>query len=180
MGSSVATQSENTRRWQRQPVDLPLGVVTGNGQIGTVVPGRAIEISEGGMALYAGIDLEPGDLMAVEFRGPSNARVAGAIRSRSGYCFGLEFLTPVLPGGESTSGARLAEFALEQGSLAQTELLVPAADASHQIKLAEKAAAAYALLAQVLRSEGKPAKALIADHAVALFLRMKDMYRRQT
>ena len=95
MGSSVATQSENTRRWQRQPVDLPLGVVTGNGQIGTVVPGRAIEISEGGMALYAGIDLEPGDLMAVEFRGPSQARVAGAIRSRSGYCFGLEFLTPV-------------------------------------------------------------------------------------
>ena len=170
--------SENTRRWQRHPVDLALGVVTGNGQLGTVVPGRATEISEGGMALYAGIDLEPGDLMAVEFRGPSNARVAGAIRSRSGYCFGLEFLTPVLP-GESTSGARLAEFALEQGSLAQTELLTPAmADASQQIKSAEKAAAAYALLAQVLRSEGKPAKALIADHAVALFLRMKDMYRR--
>jgi hypothetical protein len=57
--------------------------------------------------------------------------------------------------------------------------LTPAtADASQQIKSAEKAAAAYALLAQVLRSEGKPAKALIADHAVALFLRMKDMYRR--
>ena len=172
--------SENTRRWQRQPVDLPLGVVTGNGQLGTVVPGRATEISEGGMALYAGIDLEPGDLMAVEFRGPSQARVAGVVRSRSGYCFGLEFLTPVLPGGESTSGARLAEFALEQGSLAQSDLLTPAmADASQQIKSAEKAAAAYALLAQVLRSEGKPAKALIADHAVALFLRMKDMYRRQ-
>jgi len=172
--------SVNIRRWQRQLVDLPLGVAMGNGQLGTVVPGRGTEISEGGMALYAGIDLEPGDLMAIEFRAPCDAWVAGIVRSRTGYYFGLEFLTPVLAGSETTSGARLAAFALEQGRVAETGLLGNAAvEASSQIKSAEKAAAAYALLAQILRSEGRLAKALTADHAVALFLRMKDIYRHQ-
>ena len=88
----------NTRRWQRHSVDLPVRIFPSNGISPPVRPGRGSEISEGGMALYVGIHLEPGDLMEVEFEIPHRTRVAGIVRNRVGYCFGLEFLTPLLAG----------------------------------------------------------------------------------
>jgi hypothetical protein len=161
----------NTRRWQRQQVDLPVSVVVLNGRSRMVVPGRATEISEGGMALYAGmIHPKRGDLMEVEFRIPSYARVTAMIRSRSCFCFGLEFLAPGLIGNKTNVVAQVAAFALKQGRLAEAEPLAPAP---------EDAAAAYAMLAQVLRLEGRPAEAQIADQAVVLFLRLNDICRRQ-
>jgi hypothetical protein len=161
----------NTRRWQRQQVDLPVSVVVLNGMSRMVVPGRATEISEGGMALYAGmIHPRRGDLMEVEFRIPSYARVTAMIRSRSCFCFGLEFLTPGLSENKTNVGAQVAAFALKQGCLAETEPMAQAA---------EDAAAAYLMLAQVLRLEGKSTEAEIADRAVVLFLRLKDICLRQ-
>ena len=50
-----------TRRWERLPVDLPVKVFTSKGFSTTVVEGRGTEISQGGMVLYAGILLNPGD-----------------------------------------------------------------------------------------------------------------------
>ena len=85
----------NTRRWRRHQVDLPLHIVVHSGASGNVVPGRGTEISESGMALYAGVNLESGELMEVEFQAPLHTRVTGVIRNRTGYCFGLEFLTPL-------------------------------------------------------------------------------------
>lgn len=41
--------------------------------------------------------------MEVEFQTPGLPRIAGAVRDRNGYCFGLEFAT-LLPGGESEFG----------------------------------------------------------------------------
>jgi hypothetical protein len=52
-------------------------------------------MSEGGMTLYAGLPLKPGDYMDVEFQTPGQTRVSAIVRSRTGYCFGLEFLTPL-------------------------------------------------------------------------------------
>ena len=52
-------------------------------------------MSEGGMTLYAGLPLQPGEYMDVEFQTPGRARVSAVVRSRMGYCFGLEFLTPL-------------------------------------------------------------------------------------
>ena len=43
------------------------------------------------MELYGGVNLQPGDLMEVEFRTPDRIRVVGVVRNRSGFCFGLEF-----------------------------------------------------------------------------------------
>src|SRR2546428_6855615 len=116
----------NTRRWPRHQVDLPVSIVL-NGTPRMVVPGRATEISEGGMALYAGmIHPKPGDLMEIEFQAPSCARVTGIIRNRACFCFGLEFLTPLSTDKETTSGAQLAAFALEQGRRAEAEQVTPA------------------------------------------------------
>jgi hypothetical protein len=82
----------NTRRWPRHQVDLQVHVVLRNGESTVFVPGRLIEISKGGLALFAGIHLQPGDPLEVELP-PPYFRVKGMIRSRDGYCFGIEFLT---------------------------------------------------------------------------------------
>jgi PilZ domain len=87
--------AEHTRRWNRLPVDLPVRVVTSKGFSTTVVPGRGTEMSEGGMVLYAGIMLNPGDLLELEFDLPIHSRVAAVVRSRNGFCFGLEFIAPL-------------------------------------------------------------------------------------
>jgi|HubBroStandDraft_6_1064221.scaffolds.fasta_scaffold434046_2 hypothetical protein len=159
----------NTRRWQRQQVDLPVSVVVLNGVSRIVIPGRATEISEGGMALYAGmIHPKRGDLVEVEFQIPSHARVAAMIRNRACFSFGLEFLTPVVT--DSRTVSQLAAFALMQGLQAEAE---PSASA------AENAASAYTMLAQVLRLDGQPLDAQIVDHAVSLFLSMRDVCLRQ-
>jgi hypothetical protein len=87
--------SEQKRRWDRLPVDLNVRVVTSKGFSTTVVPGRGTELSQGGMMLYAGILLNPGDLLEIEFDTPFNSRVPAIVRSRDGYCFGLEFISPL-------------------------------------------------------------------------------------
>jgi hypothetical protein len=86
---------EQIRRWNRLPVDLPVRVVTSKGFSTTVVAGRGTELSEGGMVLYAGILLNPGDLLELEFDMPFHSRVPAVVRSRNGFCFGLEFIAPL-------------------------------------------------------------------------------------
>jgi hypothetical protein len=49
------------------------------------------------MALQANIYFEPGDLMEIEFQMPQYVRLLSLVRSRTGYCFGLEFLNSLLP-----------------------------------------------------------------------------------
>jgi hypothetical protein len=91
----------NTRRWPRHQVKLPVRIITVNDDVSRIaIPGLTTEISRGGMALYGGVSLQPGDLMEVEFQTPGLPRVAGAVRDRNGYCFGLEFAT-LLPGEEA-------------------------------------------------------------------------------
>jgi hypothetical protein len=85
----------NPRRWQRHPVDLPVSVTIQKGNAVVRVPGRVSEISEGGMALYAGIQMVSGDAMRVEFQTPGHTQVEGIVRSKAGCCFGVEFVAPL-------------------------------------------------------------------------------------
>jgi hypothetical protein len=87
--------SPSTRRWQRHPVDLPVRVAVANGFSTTTVSGRGTELSEGGMVLYAGLLLKPGDRLEIEFGIASHLRMTAVVRQRSGYCFGLEFIAPL-------------------------------------------------------------------------------------
>jgi hypothetical protein len=97
MGSSSAKMptSPRTRRWQRHPIDLPVQVLIASESSAITVSGRGTELSEGGMGLYAGILLNPGDLLEVEFGSPCRFRIMAVVRQRSGYCFGLEFIAPL-------------------------------------------------------------------------------------
>lgn len=91
------TGAANTRRWPRYESHLPVLICFRN-IFRRAVPGLASEISQSGMTLYGGASLQPGDVIEVEFRTPSKQRVTGTVRNRSGYCFGLEFLTPMTNG----------------------------------------------------------------------------------
>jgi hypothetical protein len=86
----------NIRRWQRHPVELPVRIFPCSRLPATSVVGRGTGLSQGGMALYAGVDMEPDDLIEIEFPTPNPVRVMAAVRNRSGQRFGLEFLA--LPG----------------------------------------------------------------------------------
>lgn len=97
----------NTRRWPRHQVKLPVRIITPNDTSEIIVPGLTTEISQGGMALYGGVPLQPGDLMEVEFQTSSRLRVAASVRDRNGYCFGLEFVG-LLPSDDTEDSAEMA------------------------------------------------------------------------
>jgi PilZ domain len=108
----------NSRRWPRYHVHLPVFISTETDVSTVAVPGVVSEISRGGMELYGGVQRGPGDLMEVEFQAAGIPRVAGVVRSRTGFCFGLEFLS-LLP-AEPTGGMR--PLAREDGRLTLGEL----------------------------------------------------------
>jgi len=93
MTTAVTNPAEfaHTRRWPRHTVKMPLRILAASDESPTIVPGLAIEISRCGMALYAGVQLEPGDRMEVEFPTASRMRIAGEVKNREGYCYGVEF-----------------------------------------------------------------------------------------
>jgi hypothetical protein len=80
------------RRWERQPVDLKVKIAIYHDAGKVLVPGQVTELSEGGMTVYAGISLQPGDLLEVEFDRPVRRTVQAVIRNRNGFSFGLEFI----------------------------------------------------------------------------------------
>jgi hypothetical protein len=112
----------NTRRWPRHQVKLPVRIITINGVSKIAVPGLTTEISRGGMALYGGVPMQPGDLMEVEFQTASRLRVAGSVRDRDGYCFGLEFLGLMPEEDAELAALDLAAMVREQGGLAELDL----------------------------------------------------------
>jgi hypothetical protein len=107
----------NTRRWPRHQVKLPVRIITPNDTSEIIVPGLTTEISQGGMALYGGVALQPGDLMEVEFQTSHRLRVAASVRDRNGYCFGLEFVG-LLPSDDIEEDS--AEMAGEPRGLAES------------------------------------------------------------
>jgi hypothetical protein len=125
------TKPGTARRWPRHHVELPVRL-TSNG-FTAQVPGLATEISRGGMALYGGVLLQPGDPIEIEFWPSTRIRMTGVVRNRTGYCFGLEFFTEVVA---QLPGSNLEEVAAggEPGSLAAISP-VPASQAEELMDL---------------------------------------------
>lgn len=92
------------RRFPRFPVDLPVQVVSISPSAQVAVPGLVTEISQAGMSIYAGLPLQPGDVTEVVFQTPQ-VRLTGVIRSRDGFCYGLEFLALRKPTQRPTTQA---------------------------------------------------------------------------
>jgi hypothetical protein len=88
----MTSSHTSTRRWRRYPLDLPVRILPCSRLPALALAGRATVLSQAGMALYAGADMEINDLIEVEFLIPQPLKVMAIIRSRSGYRFGLAFL----------------------------------------------------------------------------------------
>jgi PilZ domain-containing protein len=83
--------STHPRRYPRYHMHTPVFIPV-PGTANTVVPGLVSKLSRAGMELYAGVNLQPGELMEVEFRIPGRTiRVVGTVCYRSGFCFGLAY-----------------------------------------------------------------------------------------
>lgn len=89
-------QSVNRRRWQRFPFDASVRVEVDPSVDATVVDGRGVRFSEGGICLFAAANLPVGSQVKVEFKTPhshESVRVRGKVRNRSVYLYGVEFLS---------------------------------------------------------------------------------------
>ena len=82
------------RRWTRYKLDVPVRVITQHSSKTTVTSGRGKDISEGGMGVFAGVELSIGERVEIEFTPPYGLpiRVQGLVRNRREYSYGVEFL----------------------------------------------------------------------------------------
>lgn len=92
----VVSGFTNTRRWPRYKLDVPIRAIVHRGTHTKLVDGRGTELNEGGMAIFAGLELKVGDTVEIEFTPPYTGqpiRVRCIVRNRLGYTYGVEFLT---------------------------------------------------------------------------------------
>jgi hypothetical protein len=83
------------RRWPRYRINVPVRVVVQRPDKTVIVSGRGMELNEGGMAFFAGVELKVGQHVEIEFTPPYDGqpvRVRGVIRDRNAYNYGSEFL----------------------------------------------------------------------------------------
>ncbi len=85
------------RRWPRHKVDVPIRLVLHGYNRTFLVEGCGNDLSEGGMLVFAGLQLPVGREVEVEFQLPESEeplRVPATIRDRNRYFYGLEFTAP--------------------------------------------------------------------------------------
>jgi hypothetical protein len=85
---------KNRRRWERRPFDAQIRVVVDHPTDKTVVNGRGVRLSEGGICLFAAANLPVGSNVKVEFKNPNTdeaVRVRGKVRNRTVFLYGVEF-----------------------------------------------------------------------------------------
>jgi hypothetical protein len=83
------------RRWPRYCINVPVRVVVQRPDKTVIVSGRGTELNEGGMAIFAGVELNLGQRVEIEFTPPYTGqplRVRSIIRNRTAYNYGTEFL----------------------------------------------------------------------------------------
>ena len=83
------------RRWPRWKIDVPIRAIVQRSDRVLIIEGRGTELNEGGMLVFAGVELRIGDGVNIEFTPPYQGlpiRVRCLVRNRRGYYYGVEFL----------------------------------------------------------------------------------------
>jgi hypothetical protein len=109
MATKSASERTNFRRWQRQRLNMPIRLVVSREDRTKIIEGRANDISEGGLLIFAGVELRGGEKLAVEFTLPFSStpvRAPGVVRHRRGYHYGIEFGSESLSDQEQTEKFR--------------------------------------------------------------------------
>jgi hypothetical protein len=92
--AQTSKQHPETRRYQRLKIDLPIRVVVPMPDKTKIVEARGNDVSDNGLAVFAGIELREGDNVFIEFTPPYSSkpvRVPATVRNRRGYKYGIEF-----------------------------------------------------------------------------------------
>ena len=98
MSTPVRTPSEAAarRRIPRCPIAVPVRVTVVRSGVPNAIPGRSLDLSEGGIAATLGAELAPGDAVAVEFLLPDmglGLHAKAVVRHRTPLRCGLAFQT---------------------------------------------------------------------------------------
>jgi hypothetical protein len=99
------------RRYPRYKIDIRIRLTRGQSDRSSVVYGRGTEVGQGGMAVFADIELSIGEIVHVEFpilSSPLPLRVKGTVRNRIQFRYGLEFVDMMQ--AERGEIVRLCEF----------------------------------------------------------------------
>src|SRR5689334_19407564 len=94
-GPSSSQERAVFRRWQRYRLNVPIRLVYTHDGTSKIMSGRGNDVSEGGVLVFAGIELKTCDEVSIEFTPPFSAgpvRAKGIVRHRRGYNYGIEFL----------------------------------------------------------------------------------------
>jgi hypothetical protein len=108
-GSRASQEKAIFRRWQRYRLNLPIRLIVTRDEGPRITDGRANDISEGGMLIFAGMELRADDKVQIEFTPPfssSPVRVPGVVRHRRGYNYGVEFRSETRSDEEQTAKFR--------------------------------------------------------------------------
>jgi c-di-GMP-binding flagellar brake protein YcgR len=92
--TSGGNLAENRRRWVRHKADVPVKVLVAEKDDTLEIDGRCLQISAGGMCLFAVGNLTPGTQISLEFVDPHSGkadRVQGTVRNRVVYLYGVEY-----------------------------------------------------------------------------------------
>jgi len=93
----MAITKSQQRRWERYQVKIRTKITVNlNGET-SCFHGEASDVSQGGLRLFMPRQLEPGIIVLMELSLPYNSQVMairGLIRNRSGFSYGVEFVSP--------------------------------------------------------------------------------------
>ncbi len=84
-----------TRRYPRYKLDIPVCIVVTKDGKTKLIQGRGNELNEGGLTIFAGIELAVGEEIAVEYTPAYSGapiRARAVVRDRKGYKYGVELL----------------------------------------------------------------------------------------
>ena len=108
-GPSSSQERAVFRRWQRYRLNVPIRLIHTHEGTSKIMAGRGNDVSEGGVLVFAGIELKTGDAVVIEFTPPfasGPVRAKGIVRHRRGYNYGIEFLQETEADREQTERFR--------------------------------------------------------------------------
>ena len=108
-GKSQQQERAVFRRWQRYRLNLPIRLIFTLDGTTKIMAGRGNDMSEGGVLVFAGMELKTGDEVTIEFTPPfasGPVRARGVVRHRRGYNYGIEFLLDTPADQEQTEKFR--------------------------------------------------------------------------
>lgn len=108
-GPKSAQERTIFRRWQRYRLNLPIRIIVTRDDGTRISEGRASDICEGGLLVFAGIELRSGERLLLEFTPPYSStpvRAPGVVRHRRGYNYGVEFRCDTTTEQEQTARFR--------------------------------------------------------------------------